>query len=70
MLLMSCVFTGSVDVKAASSYTFDGPMSRVVLENYLNRSVTLMDMCQNWTNDTKRNDMTRFMKNVGAKFWG
>ena len=49
------------------NYSFDGSISREVLENYLSRAVTMMDLC---TGVGNVDDNIRFMTNVGAKFAG
>ena len=50
-----------------ATYDFDGPISREVLENYLSRSITMLDLL---TNSRDRNDNIRMLNNIGAKFAG
>ncbi|MBN1340284.1 MAG: hypothetical protein JXA03_13225 [Bacteroidales bacterium] len=48
-------------------YRFDGSISREVLENYLSRSITMMDLC---TGKGNVDDNIRMLRNTGAKFIG
>ncbi len=48
-------------------YRFDRSVSRPVLENYLARAVTMMDLC---TGRGDVNDNIRMLKSIGAKFAG
>lgn len=48
-------------------YDFDGNISREVLENYLSRSITMMDLLSGVGDE---DDNIRMLKNVGAKFAG
>ena len=48
-------------------YDFDGSISREVLENYLSRSITMMDLLSGVGNE---DDNIRMLKNMGAKFAG
>lgn len=48
-------------------YRFDKTISRAVLENYLSRATTMMDLC---TGRGDVNDNIRMLKSVGAKFAG
>lgn len=48
-------------------YSFDGTISREVLENYLARSITMMDLL---TGSGDPDDNIRMLKNIGAKFAG
>jgi hypothetical protein len=51
----------------ASPYAFDGSMPREVLERYLARSITMMDLL---TGKGNEDDNVRMLKNMGAKFAG
>lgn len=51
----------------AGDYQFDGPISRPVLEKYLARSMTMLDLL---TGHGDLDDNIRMLKNVGAKFAG
>ena len=55
------------NVVAAQDYRFDGPVSREVLENYLARSITFLDLL---TEKGDFDDNLRLLENVGAKFVG
>ena len=47
-------------------YTFDGKITKQVLENYLSRAVTAAGL---YESDTLEDDL-RALKNIGAKFLG
>lgn len=71
MNMVLLVLAGAVCAVAAGaaprSYKFDGTMPRSVLESYLSRSITMMDLC------TGRGDVTdniRMLRNMGVKFAG
>ena len=49
------------------NYHFDGNISREVLENYLSRAITMMDLM---TGRGNVDDNIRMLKNIGAKFAG
>ncbi|MFA6243973.1 MAG: hypothetical protein WC655_23720 [Candidatus Hydrogenedentales bacterium] len=49
------------------NYAFDGSISRQVLENYLSRSITMMDLL---TGVGDPADNIRMLKDIGAKFAG
>jgi hypothetical protein len=49
------------------SYRFDGKISRNVLENYLSRSITMMELDRS---PATLDDELRMLKNTGAKFIG
>ncbi len=51
----------------AQGYRFDGPVSREVLENYLARSITFLDLL---TEKGDFDDNLRMLNHVGAKFVG
>jgi hypothetical protein len=51
----------------AADYQFDGKIGRDVLENYLSRSITMLDLL---TGHGNVNDNVRMLKNIGAKFAG
>ena len=72
MLTLSCAilcFAAAADapVVATSDYHFDGTISRKVLENYLRRSITMMDLLTGVGNP---DDNIRMLKNIDAKFAG
>ena len=48
-------------------YEFDGKISRPVLENYLSRSITMLDLL---TGKGNVDDNIRMLRNTGAKFAG
>jgi hypothetical protein len=52
---------------ADPAYTFDGSISRKVLEKYLSRSITMQGLMMGWGNVT---DNIRMLINTGAKFAG
>jgi len=60
-LLFMTAITGGRD------YDFHGKISREVLENYLSRSITMMDLLSGVGDE---DDNIRMLKNVGAKFAG
>ena len=64
VLLMTTVSTTSA---AGRDYNFDGKISRNVLENYLSRSITMMDLLSG-VGDV--DDNIRMLKDMGAKFAG
>ena len=51
----------------AGGYEFDGTITRAVLETYLSRSITMLDLL---TGHGNVDDNVRMLKNVGAKFAG
>jgi hypothetical protein len=51
----------------ARDFEFDGAISRPVLENYLSRSITMLDLL---TGHGDLDDNIRMLKNAGAKFAG
>jgi hypothetical protein len=51
----------------ARDYDFDGKISRPVLENYLSRSITMLDLL---TGKGDVEDNIRMLRNTGAKFAG
>jgi hypothetical protein len=51
----------------AADYQFDGKIGRDVLENYLSRSITMLDLL---TGHGNVDDNVRMLKNIGAKFAG
>lgn len=65
------VITGGVSCPRAAAdernYTFNGTISHEVLENYLSRSITMMDLL---TGAGNPGDNIRMLKNTGAKFAG
>jgi hypothetical protein len=54
-------------VAHARDYEFDGKISRPVLEHYLSRSITMLDLL---TGHGDVDDNIRMLKNTGAKFAG
>lgn len=64
VLFMTIVSTASTEGR---DYHFDGKISREVLENYLSRSITMMDLM---TGRGNVDDNVRMLKNMGAKFAG
>ncbi len=54
-------------VTHARDYRFDGSISRPVLENYLSRSITMLDLL---TGHGNVDDNIRMLTNAGAKFAG
>ena len=56
-----------LSVVHARDYEFDGTITRTTLENYLSRSITMLDLL---TGQGNLNDNIRMLKNVGAKFAG
>lgn len=63
-LLMTSVPTMPAEGR---DYHFDGSISREVLENYLSRAITMMDLLSGVGNV---DDNVRMLKNIGAKFAG
>ncbi|HOD49196.1 MAG TPA: hypothetical protein PLJ71_05095 [Candidatus Hydrogenedentes bacterium] len=57
----------SAGASSGRDYTFDGSMSRQVLENYLSRSITMMDLL---TGVGDVDDNLRMLRETGAKFAG
>jgi len=57
----------SASAKRARSYGFDGSISRPVLEAYLSRAITMMDLC---TGRGNVDDNIRMLKSTGVKFAG
>jgi hypothetical protein len=70
MLLSTVVIMFLVTGKACAGpggYAFDGQISREVLENYLARSITMLDLLTGVGNPE---DNIRMLKDIGAKFAG
>jgi len=65
MAVVFCLLTMAAYGKP--DYRFDGKITRKVLENYLSRSITMMELSR--SPDTL-DDELRMLKNVGAKFAG
>lgn len=61
------LFLSVVGTTLGQDYRFDGPVSREVLENYLARSITFLDLL---TEKGNFNDNLRMLNHVGAKFVG
>jgi hypothetical protein len=60
--------TASLNASARErDYRFNGSISRPVLENYLSRAITMMDLC---TGRGNVEDNIRMLKSIGAKFAG
>jgi hypothetical protein len=64
LLLMTISSTASTEGR---NYHFDGEISREVLENYLSRAITMMDLMSGIGNVDGN---IRMLKNIGAKFAG
>src|SRR5689334_7716473 len=61
------LFVGKVWGASGPDYRFDGSISRVVLDNYLNRSISIEGLL-NGRGDLE--DNIRMLDHVGAKFIG
>ncbi len=61
------LLAGATHTQAERDYAFDGAISREVLENYLARSVTFMDLLSGKGNVDAN---IRFLTNTGTKFAG
>ena len=59
--------SSEMTASAAPDYTFNGKISKLVLENYLERSITMQRML---TGEGNFEDNLRMIKNIGAKFIG
>lgn len=73
-LLQGCHQTNKQEFFKKSNYYFDGSISREVLENYLDRSVTagyflVPDTPENYLFPYREDDI-RMLQNIGAKFIG
>ena len=71
----SPVYAADNSLSAMPDYSFDGTISREVLENYLDRSVTMVYfLCPDKPERSRRylyhDDDIRLLKNIGAKFIG
>jgi len=64
VIIMLNISTGATGER---NYYFNGNISREVLENYLSRSITMMDLL---TGRGNVDDNVRMLKNIGAKFAG
>jgi hypothetical protein len=67
LLFAIAIFMLSSSSVDARSYDFDGKISRAVLENYLSRSITMLDLL---TGKGDVDDNVRMLQNTGAKFAG
>jgi hypothetical protein len=67
LLLAFFVFVLVSPEAHARDYKFDGKVSRPVLENYLSRSITMLDLL---TGKGDVDDNIRMLRNTGAKFAG
>lgn len=72
MNLRLLVFTAALLIPPSSAiqardYEFDGTITRTTLENYLSRSITMLDLL---TGHGNVDDNVRMLKSVGAKFTG
>ena len=56
------------DAETGGKYAFDGKISREVLENYLARSLNMLNL--DVEDDTALEEDLRMVKNVGAKHLG
>lgn len=72
MLILSLLGSQSGFSDDARNYSFDGLMSREVLDNYLSRSVTHLGLCSdlNATPEDAFEEDVRMLCNIGAKFIG
>jgi hypothetical protein len=61
------ILAGEAAAGQRDDFRFDRTMSREVLENYLARSITMMDLC---TGKGDVNDNLRMLRNLGAKYAG
>lgn len=66
-ILTVLLIASATAIGAQRNYKFDGPISREVLENYLSRAITMMDLC---TGVGNVDDNIRMLTNTGAKFVG
>ena len=62
----------SISIAARRDYTFDGKISRTVLENYLSRAVTHVGLCSTSADPSTAvfDDDLRMLTDIGAKFVG
>lgn len=67
VLLCFLLSVGANILLAQRNYRFDGSISREVLENYLSRSITMVELYRSPGN---LDDDLRMLKNIGAKFVG
>lgn len=67
VLLCFLLSVGANILLAQRNYRFDGGISREVLENYLSRSITMVELYRSPGN---LDDDLRMLKNIGAKFVG
>jgi hypothetical protein len=67
VVLLALIVVVSLPVAHARDYGFDGKISRPVLENYLSRSITMLDLL---TGKGDVDDNIRMLHNTGAKFAG
>ncbi|HYW43932.1 MAG TPA: hypothetical protein VE959_13810 [Bryobacteraceae bacterium] len=65
--LCLCLLLIAGDGFGRSNYRFDGKISRNVLENYLSRSITMMELDRS---PGTLDDEIRMLRNLGAKFAG
>ncbi len=65
--IVTALLIASSGTVYARDYTFDHTISRPVLENYLSRSITMLDLL---TGHGNVDDNIRMLTNVGAKFAG
>lgn len=61
------IHTAATTSPQKTDYKFKGKISRKVLENYLDRSITMQRML---TGEGNFDDNLRMIKNIGAKFIG
>ena len=66
-LLLLLAAGGARDLFGKPDYSFDGKISREVLEHYLARSITMTEIYRSPGN---LDDDIRMLKNIGAKFAG
>ncbi|NOW93508.1 hypothetical protein [Mucilaginibacter sp. SG564] len=66
-LLFICIFSKASPLPDRGDYQFDKKISRKVLENYLDRSITMQSLL---VGQGSFDDNLRMIKNIGAKFIG
>jgi len=67
ILLLGFLAVSAKAVDRAEDYQFDGTITRPVLEGYLSRSITMLDLL---TGHGSLEDNIRMLRNTGAKFAG
>src|SRR5438067_8145790 len=67
LITLLCLMAGTGAEGSDDRYRFDGTISRDVLENYLARAITMMDLA---TGRGSPDDNVRMLRTIGAKFAG